>query len=133
MMSQNYATRRNLPSLMALRAFEAGARLGSFTLAAKELLLTQSAVSRHVRNLELYLDVPLFLRNGRQLVLTPQGHDYLVTLSDAFDRIAAATSSLRQRRSDDVLTVSMLPSVAVKWFTPLLTKFFEAYPTVDLR
>jgi len=59
-MIQSHAVRRRLPSLMALRAFEAGARLGSFTLAAEELLLTQSAISRHVRNLEDFLGVMLF-------------------------------------------------------------------------
>jgi LysR family glycine cleavage system transcriptional activator len=117
---------------MALRAFEAGARLGSFTLAAEELLITQSAVSRHVRNLESFLEVALFHRSGRHLVLTPEGREYMAAVSDAFDRIHAATTVLR-RRPGRVLTVSMLPALAVKWFTPRLIRFSQNCPSVDLH
>ena len=88
--------RRELPSLMAIRAFESAARLGSFTAAASELFLTQSAVSRHVRNLEESLGVKVFERNGRRLTLTVEGREYMETMSDALDRMAAATARLRR-------------------------------------
>ena len=76
-------------------AFESAARHGSFTLAGYELFLTQSAISRHVRNLEMSLGVKLFRRNGRRLTLTPEGRDYMDTMSDAFDRMAAAAQNAR--------------------------------------
>jgi LysR family glycine cleavage system transcriptional activator len=132
-MGRNPEIRRKLPSLMAIRAFEAAARLGSFTSAATELLLTQSAISRHVRNLEDDLGVRLFHRQGRHLTLTHEGRDYMTVTGDAFDRMSAATVSLRQRRRANLLTVSMPPSVAVKWFTPRLARFMEIQPTIDLR
>lgn len=132
-MSKNHIARRELPPLMALRAFEAAARLGNFTLAAEHLFLTQSAISRHVRNLELRLGVTLFHRHGRRLALTPEGREYMTATGDAFERIAAATATLRRRRPGDILTVSMLPSIAMKWFTPRLADFILAHPNVDLR
>jgi LysR family glycine cleavage system transcriptional activator len=118
---------------MALRAFEAGARLGRFTLAAEELLLTQSAISRHVRNLEDFLGVMLFHRSGRNLVLTPEGREYMATVSDTFDRISAATRALCRRPRGSVLTVGMPSSISAKWFTSRLATLFQAYPDLDLR
>jgi LysR family transcriptional regulator, glycine cleavage system transcriptional activator len=132
-MGNNPEIRRKLPSMMAVRAFESAARLGSFTLAANELLLTQSAISRHVRNLEESLGVKLFKRTGRRLSLTLEGRDYMTVAGDAFDRIAAATVALRRRPQADVLNLSMPPSVAAKWFAPRLQRFMEANPTVDVR
>lgn len=119
--------------MMALRAFEAGARLGSFTLAAEELRLTQSAISRHVRNLEAQLDVTLFHRSGRNLTLTPEGRDYMAAISDTFDRISAATVALCRRQRGGVFTVGMSPSLAAKWLAPRLSGFFRTLPDVDLR
>jgi LysR family transcriptional regulator, glycine cleavage system transcriptional activator len=119
--------------MMALRAFEAGARLGSFTLAAEELLLTQSAISRHVRNLEIFLDVTLFHRSGRNLILTPEGHEYREAISDTFDRISAATVALCRRPQGTVLTVGMPPAFALKWLAPRLAMLFRACPDIELR
>jgi LysR family glycine cleavage system transcriptional activator len=132
-MGNNPEIRRKLPSLMAVRAFEAAARLGSFTLAADELLLTQSAISRHVKNLEDSLGVKLFKRTGRRLLLTLEGRDYMTVAGDAFDRIAAATVALRRRPRANVLNLSMPPSVAAKWLAPRLARFMEAHPTIDVR
>jgi len=132
-MGNNPEIRRKLPSLMAVRAFEAAARLGSFTLAADELLLTQSAISRHVKNLEDSLGVKLFKRTGRRLLLTLEGRDYMTVAGDAFDRIAAATVALRRRPRGNVLNLSMPPSVAAKWLAPRLARFMEAHPTIDVR
>ena len=131
-MSITHKGRRDLPSLMALRAFEAAARLGSFTSAADNLFLTQSAISRHVRNLEDDLGVKLFSRKGRSLGLTREGREYLAATGEAFDRISAVTSTLR-RRPQNVLTVSMLPSVAAKCLAPHLAAFLADHPNIDLR
>jgi len=131
-MSVDHNGRRKLPSLMAVRAFEAAARLGSFTAAAQELLLTQSAISRHVRNLETSVGIPLFHRRGRQLSLTADGRTYMNVAGDAFDRIAAATAALRCPRDQRVFTISMPASLAAKWFTPRLSDFLASCPNVDL-
>jgi LysR family transcriptional regulator, glycine cleavage system transcriptional activator len=131
-MSSTHAGRRVLPSLVALRAFEAGARLGSFTRAAEELLITQGAVSRHVRNLESFLEVTLFNRAGRHLSLTMEGREYITSVSEAFDQLSAATAALR-RRPNRGMTVSMLPALAVKWFVPRLMRFSDSCPEIDLH
>ncbi|MCP1845644.1 DNA-binding transcriptional LysR family regulator [Bradyrhizobium sp. USDA 4524] len=125
--------RRKMPSLMAVRAFESAARLGHFTAAADELLLTQSAISRHVRNLEQSLGVQLFHRRGRHVALTQDGRRYMEVAADAFDRIAAATASLRHSRHAQVLTISMPPSLAIKWFTSRMAQFLEFCPGTELR
>lgn len=83
-----------LPHLTWLRAFEATARHLSFTLAAQELGLTQSAVSQHVRNLELYLGRDLFIRSTRALALTEAGGNYLPTVREAFDMLTQGTRSV---------------------------------------
>lgn len=127
------AVKRELPSLMAIRAFEAAARTGSFTKAARELLVTQSAISRHVHNLEERIGVSLFARKGTRLTLTPAGREYMAAAGEAFDRIAEATAALRTRPSQKLLAVSMPPSVAAKWFTPRLADFMIRHPEVDLR
>lgn len=124
---------RQFPSLTAVRAFEAAARAGSFTLAARELFVTQSAVSRHVRNLEDRIGVPLFQRNGKRLTLTPDGREYMAATGEALDRITDATAALRAKQSKRALTVSMPPSLAERWFIPRLSDFMRHNPTVELR
>jgi len=132
-MSKRNAERRDLPSLKAIQAFEAAGRLASFTRAADELLVTQGAISRHVRNLEGHLGMPLFNRVGRRLELTPDGRNFLAITGDAFDRIALGIRQLRSRRAADTLTVSMLPSLAAKWLAPRLGDFLASHPEVTLQ
>ena len=122
-----------MPSLKALRAFEAAARLGSFTAAGRELFVTQGAVSRLVQSLERDIGVSLFTRRGRHLDLTPEGRRYAATLGDGFRTIRQATEAIRFTGRPDVLTVSVLPSFATKWLAPRLAAFLDAHPTVDLR
>lgn len=124
---------RRLPSLNALRAFEAAARYESFTRAAEELCVTQGAVSHQVKALEAELGVRLFSRTPRRLIITEAGRDYLVTLRDAFDRIAEGTERLQQRQNAGVLTVSTSPNFAAKWLVHRLGRFVEAHPEIDLR
>src|ERR1700753_4130607 len=103
-------TRRRLPPLNGLRAFEAAARLGSFTAAAQELRVTDSAVSQQVRALERYLGTKLFKRLPRGLLLTELGSTYLPVLTAGFDRLSAATANLRSGGIGGLLTVGALPA-----------------------
>ncbi|WP_158284042.1 LysR substrate-binding domain-containing protein [Azospirillum sp. TSO22-1] len=132
-MSQDHP-RTGHPSLLAVRAFEAAARLGSFTLAAEELRLTQSAVSRHVRSVEEWFAVELFVRRGRYVALTDEGREYFGAVSDGLERIRRANDSLLRRgRREEQVTLSLLPSVAALWLAPRLPDFTGRYPDVDLR
>src|SRR5215218_320271 len=106
---------RRLPSLNALRAFEAAARYESFTNAAEELCVTQGAVSHQVKALEAELGLKLFQRQRQRLVITEAGKAYLEVIRDAFDRVALGTERLLQRQSAGVLTVTTSPNFATKW------------------
>ena len=125
--------RRRLPSLNALRAFEASARHESFTQAAAELFVTQGAVSQQVKALQEELGVRLFSRDGRRLRLTESGRAYLDVVREAFDRIAAGTERLLERQSTGVLNVTTSPNFAAKWLVHRLGRFSEAHPDVELR
>src|SRR5262245_61187968 len=124
---------RRLPPLNALRAFEAAARHGSFTVAADELCVTQGAVSHQVKALEEELGLKLFIREHQRLVLTEAGRLYLETTRDALDRIAAGTERLLQRHSAGTLTVSTSPNFAAKWLVHRLGRFAETHAGIDLR
>jgi LysR family glycine cleavage system transcriptional activator len=122
-----------LPSLNGLRAFEAAARHLSFTLAASELNVTQTAISHQIRRLEEELGVRLFIRQNRALALTPEARDYLPGIRAAFNDLRLATDRLLRKDDDKVLTVSTLASLAAKWLLPRLTDFQEANPGIDVR
>ncbi len=126
--------RTGQPSLSAVRAFEAAARLGNFTEAAEELRLTQSAVSRHVRTLEDWFAVPLFTRRGRYVDLTAAGRDYFTRVAEGLNCIRAANDAMLSRgRREDQVTFSLLPSVAALWLAPSLADFTGRHPEIDLR
>jgi LysR family transcriptional regulator, glycine cleavage system transcriptional activator len=122
-----------LPSLNGLRAFEAAARHLSFTLAAAELNVTQTAISHQIKRLEQELGVRLFVRQNRALTLTPKAAEYLPGVRAAFNDLKLATDRLLRREDDHVLTVSTLASLAAKWLLPRLSTFQEAHPGVDVR
>src|ERR1700756_1945513 len=122
-----------LPSLNGLRAFEAAARHLSFTQAASELNVTQTAISHQIRRLEEELGLRLFIRKNRALALTPQARDYLPGVRAAFNDLRLATDRLLRKDDDKVLTVSTLASLAAKWLLPRLTAFQEAHPGIDVR
>lgn len=124
---------RRLPSLNALRAFEAAARHLSFSRAADELCVTQSAISRQIKALETYLGVPLFRRLTRVVELTDAGKEYLPITRDAFDRIEQATLRLMEYSHRDVLTISVLPTLAMRWLIPRLPHFTAAHPDIEVR
>ncbi|PPE69089.1 LysR family transcriptional regulator [Caldimonas thermodepolymerans] len=119
--------------LNALRAFEASARHLSFTRAAIELNVTQSAVSAQVKNLEERLGVSLFRRLPRGLALTDEGHALLPMLSETFARIGAVLEQFRDGRLREVLTVAVVGTFAVGWLIPRLEAFHRDHPFVDLR
>src|SRR4030088_41641 len=122
-----------LPSLNGLRAFEAAARHLSFTNAATELNVTQTAISHQIRRLEQELGIRLFVRQNRALALTPEAKDYLPGVRAAFNDLRLATDRVLRRDNDHVLTVSTLASLAAKWLLPRLSAFQEAHPDIDVR
>ena len=123
---------RRLPSLNALRAFEAAARHLSFTKAAEELHVTQAAISHQVKTLEEQLALPLFRRLNRRLLLTDAGQTYVSSLTEAFDGIAEATERATAQRGGGSLRISTLPSMAAKWLLPRLSRFRARHPEIDV-
>nr|WP_310144252.1 transcriptional regulator GcvA [Burkholderia ambifaria] len=124
---------RRLPPLNSLRAFEAAARLGSFTLAADELCVTHGAISRHVQQLEAWLGRPLFERHNRRVELTDAGRAYLAEVGASFDRIALATAQHFGHAQQRVLRVSAPATFSLRWLVPKLSSFQVAHPTIEVR
>ncbi|WJM93980.1 LysR family transcriptional regulator [Pseudomonas brenneri] len=124
--------RSHLP-LNALRAFEASARHLSFTRAAIELCVTQAAVSHQVKSLEAQLNVTLFKRLPRGLMLTSEGETLLPVLHESFDRIAQTLGQFQAGHYREVLTVGAVGTFAVGWLLPRLAEFQARYPFIDLR
>lgn len=124
---------RRLPSLNALRAFEAGARHLSFTRAAEELSVTQTAISHQVRQLEGDLGVKLFERRPRELALTPAGSNLYPVLAEAFDRVTEAVTRIRSQPESRPLSVSLTPTFGSRWLAQRLGRFWREHPDVDLR
>src|SRR4029450_3534066 len=124
---------RRLPSLNALKAFEAAARHESFTKAAQELHVTQGAVSHQVKALEAELGVRLFTRHRQRLAITDPGRSYLEVVRDAFDRLALGTDRVVQRQKSGVLTVTTSPNFAAKWLVHRLGRFLGNAPGKRLR
>lgn len=124
---------RRLPNLARLRVFEAAARLESFTLAADELHLTQSAVSHQIRDLEDYFGRKLFVRRNRRVEPTAQGRRLLQGLSRVFDALEAACAEVALPDHDQILALHCAPSFAVKVLGPLLPQFMKAHPHITIR
>lgn len=124
--------RRHLP-LNALRAFEASARLLSFTRAGLELRVTQTAISHQVKQLEETLGASLFRRLPRGLVLTDEGLALLPVLSDALDRIGAAIDRIEAKGTREVVTVGCVTTFATGWLLQRIDRFKRAHPYLDLR
>jgi LysR family glycine cleavage system transcriptional activator len=129
-------SRQDLPPLNALRAFEAAARRGSFVRAADDLHVTHWAIGKQIRILEDWIGVPLFERRARGVTLTDQGADLLSDVSTALDGLTLATGRVRGPKSSPrvagVVRVNALPSFALRWLMPRLSKFYELYPSVDV-
>lgn len=125
--------RRNIPPSSSLIAFEAAARLLSFTRAAAELCVTQAAISRQIRELEQFLEAPLFVRGYRSVELTAAGSLFMSGISGHLDAIASVTESIRGMRSPETVVVAMTSAFGTYWLGPRLAEFRKAYPNIDLR
>ena len=119
--------------LNGLRAFEAAARCGSFTAEAKELHVTQAAISQQVRLLEERLGFALFRRHANGLELTDQARAFQPGLTDAFDAIERLTEQVAAMRAGPVLTVGVAPAFALHWLIPRLAEFNRTHPEVEVR
>ena len=124
---------KRLPPMSTLRSFEAAARHLSFTKAAVELFVTHGAVSRAIRTLEDHLQVKLFQRNIRAVVLTQAGSNYYVVVHDLLDRLSAATVTLMDQQTSGVVNVSTIDSFAAKWLVPRLFRFSQKHTDIDVR
>ncbi|RJG02592.1 transcriptional regulator GcvA [Noviherbaspirillum sedimenti] len=124
---------RAMPPLNPLRVFEAVARLGSFTKAAEELYVSQSAVSRQISLIEEYLGVKLFEREQRGVTLTAIGHAYQQDIGPAFAQISAATQNLLTSTRGGPIKVRAYTTFAAKWLMRRLPEFQEAHPDLEVR
>ncbi|MCB1381166.1 MAG: transcriptional regulator GcvA [Alphaproteobacteria bacterium] len=123
---------RRLPSLNALKAFEAAARHESFSDAAGELFVTHAAISRHIRDLEEWLGTQLFVRTGRGVELTDPGRRYGNQLTPLFDAMAEATRDAAAVGDVRQLKVSVEPAFASRWLVPRLGHFNDLHPDIEL-
>ncbi len=126
-------TSTTMPPLQALRAFEAVGRLLSFRRAGEELLITQSAVSHHIKQLEDMLGVRLFIRKAKSIELTPEGAAYLEKTVEAFRIIVSATSEMRRQAARQRVRVSVLPSFAANWLVSRLAGFMVKHPEIEVE
>jgi len=122
-----------LPSLNALRAFEATARSGSVTAAARALAVTPGAISHQIKLLEADLGVPLLRRQGRGAVPTEAGRAGLAALTLAFAQAAAGVEAIRRSADPGKLVVSVAPSFASAWLLPRLDRYWARAPGIDVR
>lgn len=122
-----------LPPLSSLRAFEAAARLESFSRAADELHVTHSAVSHQVKSLEEFLNTLLFTRSGKRVGLTNEGKLFANRIRTALRDISDATDLIRQPHRTNHLAISVLPSFAARWLMPRLGRFMEHHPELEVH
>jgi LysR family glycine cleavage system transcriptional activator len=121
-----------LPNLAALRAFEAAARHQNFSRAADEVHLTHGAISHQVRALEQELGVPLFVRNGKRIAITPEGERFSAVLRKALGEIAAVAEEIKAGARHPRLTITALPSFAARWLSQRLGGFIDQHPLLEV-
>lgn len=126
-------TRRFLPPMSTLCAFEAAARLQNFTAAAAELHLTQSAVSRQIRQLEELLGAELFTRQRQTVQLNFAGQTYAREIRDALHKVSNATLGFRANPGGGTLNLGVLPTFGTRWLAPRLPDFFDRHPGIALH
>ena len=127
------SSRWHLPPLELLLAFEAAARLLSFTKAASELYLTQSAVSRQIQSLEESLRTKLFERRTRALLLTEAGQQFYKVAQQVLEELEAATQKLKGAQAARTVTVTTTPGFASLWLIPRLNGYLQGHKGVDVR
>lgn len=124
---------RNVPSLPALRAFEAAARLASYSAAARELNVTHAAIAQHVRTLEDHFGCPLMERAGQRMEATDAGAQLASALSEGFGAIASASQALLDRGSERALRIASTASFAENWLMPRIGSFWSEHPGIGLE
>lgn len=124
---------RSIPSLSALRAYEATARLRSFSKAAAELNVTHAAISQHVRALESEFGEALVYRQGRGLALTDKGLEFATSLRTGFSEIETAVSNLRSYQDGRPINISITPAFATHWLMPRIGDFWARYPNITIN
>ena len=122
-----------IPSLAALRAFEAAARHSSFSAAARDLNVTHAAIGQHVRALEDHFSLSLMQRDGRGMSVTPDGQKLADALSEAFGLIASASVDLLDRSSTRAIRVALTPSFAANWLMQRIGTFWADHPEIELE
>ncbi|MBW9051170.1 LysR substrate-binding domain-containing protein [Rhizobium mesosinicum] len=123
---------RNLP-LASLRAFEAAARHESFVRAAAELNLQPAGISQHVKAMENWLRISLFLRHSRGVTLTAAGKEFGAAVTHALAHIEVAARQLRPEANSRPVSVACIPSMAVRWLIPQLSRLRAAYPDIKIN
>jgi LysR family glycine cleavage system transcriptional activator len=124
---------RGLPSLNALAAFEAAARLLSVRQAAAQLCVTPAAVSKQIRMLENHLGCALFIRKNQRIALTPHGANYLERIESALREIREATRELKLRDDKRTLKIRSYNTFSVYWLIPRLSDFYALYPGINIE
>lgn len=123
----------DIPSLAALRAFEAAARHGSYSAAARDLNVTHAAIAQHVRTLEDHFGQSLMHREGRGMATTPQGRQLADSLSEAFGLISAASTTILDHTKTRALRVAVTPSFAANWLMPRIGGFWDTHPDIEVE
>jgi DNA-binding transcriptional LysR family regulator len=123
---------RSLPALTSLRVFETTGKCLSFTQAAAQLHVTQSAVSRQIKQLEDYLGVALFIRRHHHLELTESGKQLLAKLEQSFNLMESAVQELRDPKQRQRLTLLVPPTFATRWLAPRLASLHRHSPELEL-
>jgi LysR family glycine cleavage system transcriptional activator len=123
---------RAVPSLSALRAFEAVAQAGSFSGAARDLNVTHAAIAQHVRALEAELKTPLLIRQGRGMTLTDAGANLASALTDGFGQILAGLQDIAKEAEARPIAVSVTPNFAENWLMPRFSDFWAKHPEIAL-
>jgi LysR family transcriptional regulator, glycine cleavage system transcriptional activator len=124
---------RSLPPLNALRVFDAAARTENFTAAARQLHVSQGAVSRHIAQLEAFLGVSLFDREHREAVLTPAGAAFARAIGGGLDQIEQATRDIKEAGERQPIRIRLFPSVAIKWLISRMAEFHALHPAIQVR
>lgn len=126
-------TSRRLPPMNAVRVFEAAARKGGFTAAARELHISQAAISRHVAHLEATLGVKLFHRSHRHVRLTRDGEIYAAAVAASFDSLEQATRLLQLDNTPLIIRISSLPTFTARWLAPRVGAFHRLHPNIEVH
>lgn len=122
-----------IPSLAALRAFNALARHGSLSAAARDLNVTHAAIAQHLRALETHFGETLAQRDGQSMRLTETGYELAEALGEGFDRIAEGVTRILDRTAIRPVTVTLTPSFAEAWLMPRIGAFWAQNPEIEVR